>query len=203
MHFISLYVKPNLLTMTNLNTGAKLLLLIDLKTEVSLEKLLMRQSLVLNLISLEDLDEDSKAFLKRQFLTIYEALKRVSFFSYLSLQTLIYERKMFNPKIYLIMKPTTKKRIIKNVTGIITEEVIETVLTNKTLTGSISVDLKWEIRDNSGTVQTKSFTGTVKLNDVSARTTHRDLHYQPQSASQSASQQADPSASDPNFEVPK
>lgn len=60
--------------------GAKLLLLIDLKTENSLGMLLMRQSLVLDLISLGDLDEDSKVFLKRQFLTISEALKRASFF---------------------------------------------------------------------------------------------------------------------------
>ena len=59
--------------------GAKLLLLIDLKTENSLGMLLMRQSLVLDLISLRDLDEDSKVFLRRQFLTISEALKRVSF----------------------------------------------------------------------------------------------------------------------------
>ena len=71
--------------------GAKLLLLIDLKTENSLGMLLMRQSLVLDLISLRDLDEDSKVFLKRQFLTISEALKRAYFSS--SLQSLINDRK--------------------------------------------------------------------------------------------------------------
>ena len=69
--------------------GAKLLLLIDLKTENSLGMLLMRQSL--DLISLRDLDEDSKVFLKRQFLTISEALKRAYFSS--SLQSLINDRK--------------------------------------------------------------------------------------------------------------
>ena len=70
--------------------GAKLLLLIDLKTENSLGMLLMRQSLVLDLISLGDLDEDSKVFLKRQFLTISEALKRVSFFSPLNHSKALY-----------------------------------------------------------------------------------------------------------------
>ena len=71
--------------------GAKLLLLIDLKTENSLGMLLMRQSLVLDLISLRDLDEDSKVFLKKQFLIISEALKRASFSP--SLQSLINDRK--------------------------------------------------------------------------------------------------------------
>lgn len=98
------------------------------------------------------------------------------------------------------MKPTERR--IKNLTRVVTEEVIETILTNKTLTGSISVDLKWEIRDNSGNVQTKTFAGTVKLNDISAKTTRRDLHHQPQHQSQSASHsQQDDSAS--QFEVPK
>jgi len=70
--------------------GAKLLLLIDLKTENSLGMLLMRQSLVLDLISLRDLDEDSKVFLKRQFLTISEALKRAYFFSPLKPSNALY-----------------------------------------------------------------------------------------------------------------
>ncbi len=70
--------------------GAKLLVLIDLKTENEVEILLAKQALILDLLHSSNQDEDVKQVLFKHFSLLKEALKKASFFFNSTLQTLIY-----------------------------------------------------------------------------------------------------------------
>ena len=59
--------------------GAKLLVLIDLKTENEVEMLLAKQTLILDLLH-SNQNEDAKEVLFKHFSLLKEALKKASFF---------------------------------------------------------------------------------------------------------------------------